>query len=88
MKIRYGHVSNSSSSSFVITVPPFPIGAIAMVVELLDRKNDSVEERDQWAITSEGDTIRCYTSMDNFDLLGYCRNVLRIPQSLITEESY
>lgn len=84
MKIRYGFVSNSSSSSFIISkmyLTPLQIYAIKNHIEVAKELNEEVgyNERlyvsnsDNWYIIDNGDTIRGFTNMDNFDMREFMR---------------
>lgn len=71
MKYRHGHVSNSSSSSFVLDV-----GAISglQLSQILDHATIGKKlgipwaGSDAWSVTVEGNTLSGSTSMDNFDM--------------------
>jgi hypothetical protein len=85
MKTRYGFVSNSSSSSFVIHkmyLTPLQIYAIKNHIEVAPKLNEMgcgdnfyAYGSDRWDITDCGDTIRGYTSMDNFDMHEFMRRI-------------
>ena len=95
-KIRNGFVSNSSSSSFVIRLENLTEDQIESIMnhsssiefeEYLDEKFSS--KYDTWDVRVNRDegTLNAYTSMDNFDLIGYVTDVLGVPdQYLIVEE--
>ena len=77
MKLRIGHVSNSSSSSFTIKFP------LDLTYKVLCARNQEEDYRDQWTITKMGDKIVCSCSMNNFDLHKYCTKKLKIPEDCI-----
>lgn len=82
MKIRSGFVSNSSSSSFVIDRK-------FVSQDMLDKicaHEDVASEYDSWTIRVEDDEIFCSTIMDNFDLMGYVREI-GIPKEAFKDES-
>jgi hypothetical protein len=66
MKIRSGFVSNSSSSSFIISkhfLSPYQIEQIYAHTRFAGN--------DAWIITETGTEIRGETSMDNFNMAEY-----------------
>jgi hypothetical protein len=81
MKTRHGHVSNSSSSSFVVKfIHPWD----SWLYGLLVTKMDTLGE-DRWDIEhAEEGGIRCSVSMDNFNLYKYLTEELKIPTECIT----
>ena len=85
MKIRFGHVSNSSSSSFVIRLPiSYPLPFSAYIEEHIEKKMSSLDDpSDRWYVEREDNEITCSTSMDNFDLYDYVTKSLGIPEILI-----
>jgi len=87
MKIRYGHVSNSSSSSFTININDSYPHYAEILIKLLEQ--NASEYPDSWDITIEDDTITCDTMMNNFNLEDYCVKVLGIPESMFdADEDY
>jgi len=80
MKIRNGFVSNSSSSSFVIStfnLLPKQIEFINNHVEICQKLDQDVKEKydlrfdDSWEITEKDGFLRGRTSMDNFNMHGF-----------------
>ena len=77
MKIRNGFVSNSSSSSFVVSKNDIT----AMQLTLI--KNHSKEgakygiqyPEDEWSIYETDESLEGYTSMDNFDMESFMRRI-------------
>jgi hypothetical protein len=70
MKKRYGFVSNSSSSSFIIRKKFLTEEQINLI------KNHSTcgepyAKEYPWDIIEEDDHLEAFTSMDNFDLWAY-----------------
>lgn len=68
MKVRQGFVSNSSSSSFVVSLND--VDSLSLIKFLGLDKNEG------WNITVNEytKTIHGYTDMDNFDMLDFMRN--------------
>ncbi len=60
MKLRIGFVSNSSSSSFVISNSDITVEQYTKLIECC-KKCD-------YSITEKGSLIEGYTSMDNYDI--------------------
>ena len=82
MKIRNGFVSNSSSSSFIVDLSK--IKKIKkrrkIAKKIFSCKYDDQEwgdESDRWSIEQDGDIIRGFTSMDNYDFPEYILKVFR-----------
>lgn len=79
MKIRLGFVSNSSSSSFTISMDDISVNQLKLL-----RKHDLSEEflgddwnrpSDAWQIDEKKGYIICSTFMDNFDLISYAESI-------------
>lgn len=95
MKIRYGHVSNSSSSSFVITLPT-PLGypqfyterLIQTFEEMINKGMETVPVENQWLIERDHNKITCSTHIDSFDLYRYVTEELGIDESIIEMRVY
>ena len=71
MKCRYGFVSNSSSSSFIVFKRAISDEQKTL---LLNIKEKGFAE-DPWSITEEEYCIQGYTSMDNFDMEFYMKKI-------------
>jgi len=80
MKIRNGFVSNSSSSSFIIStfnLSPKQIQDIYNHNEIWQKLDQDVKEKydmwfdDTWEITKKDGFLRGSTSMDNFNMHGF-----------------
>jgi hypothetical protein len=77
MKTRSGFVSNSSSSSFVISkdaLAPWQKEAIRTHYE-----DPGCDPEWAWDISETADTICGYTFMDNFNMREYLKGKLLIP---------
>lgn len=72
MKIRSGFVSNSSSSSFVVSLrklSPEQLGKILNHTEWGEKLGvEYSDSREAWDITVEKGVLHGNTSMDNFDM--------------------
>jgi hypothetical protein len=89
MKIRHGHVSNSSSSSFVIIFPePCAKQTCNYFEALIDRRMESIPEGNQWLLYRDENKLECSTDMDNFDLRSYVTDILGIPEKYITDRTW
>ena len=75
MKIREGFVSNSSSSSFVISKKNLTSRQIEQILQY-NQNVKSVENRyDIWDIVETDDVIRGSTYMDNGDFMEYVESI-------------
>lgn len=94
MKIRNGFVSNSSSSSFVINkkwLSPHQLELIHKHIAkgkrvLWEQHDYAVDESDAWEISETDTTISGDTSMDNFDMEFYLREIVKVDMSKIEFE--
>lgn len=71
MKTRNGFVSNSSSSSFVLskaTITPLQVALIKDHVNACKYVGMCCDECDKWTISEDDHQLEAYCSMDNFDL--------------------
>ncbi|HON82940.1 MAG TPA: hypothetical protein PLI22_02250 [Caldisericia bacterium] len=83
MKIRNGFVSNSSSSSFIISkekITPLQMYLIKNRKSVCEKLNlyDIVgyfSSSDDWSIHESESFVEFYTSMDNFDMIEYLRYI-------------
>jgi len=82
MKNRHGFVSNSSSSSFVISkhfISSYQADKI--------RDHAEVAGDDAWRVEDEGKVIKLSTWMDNFDIEEYLWGI-GVPKEAIKWEDY
>jgi hypothetical protein len=79
MKIRQGFVSNSSSSSFIISTDKISVAQLKLLREHANSKEFKEDEwsssGDEWDIDEEDGYIICSTFMDNFDLYEYAKKI-------------
>jgi hypothetical protein len=80
MKRRFGFVSNSSSSSFVIRNSKLTLGQIDDIVRhsavAEERSMDNIEwKEDSWNIIVTADYVSGTTMMDNFDMHTFLKNI-------------
>jgi len=68
MKVRNGFVSNSSSSSFIISLEYLSHYQIASIEDYREITNDTDYG---WSIQTNDKYLKGSTSMDNFDMEGY-----------------
>ena len=96
MKTRNGFISNSSSSSFIVskkaltTMQMFLITNYDLVSEFLLENNFAdkylLDYAEGWDITETETEIHGNTSMDNFDMNGYMEQI-GVPMALVKWES-
>lgn len=91
MKYRFGFVTNSSSSSFVISknvLTPMQIEAIKYHIYLASKINtDQFGRLDEWHIRESEHFIGGSTNMDNFDMREFL-NYIGIPNGAISWGEY
>ena len=87
MKIRKCHISNSSSSSFIISLPD---SAMEVVLYTCLRQKVTQPETfnrglgDKWSVSLDEKGIHCSTTMDNYDLYSFVVNDLKVSSEHIT----
>ena len=76
MKIRNGFVSNSSSSSFVVSLSKLCDRDLDILLEYETVARKNGEYNDSWNIVVDDNKgiVRGFTSMDNDDLSEYLEN--------------
>ena len=79
MKVRNGFVSNSSSSSFVIDRNYVSSQTLDDIIGHAD-----IAKENAWNVSTTKTEVHCSTSMNNFDLREYVKN-LGIPESAIED---
>ena len=90
MKIRSGFVSNSSSSSFVVSLNALSAAELKRLLKYQDVDGMPPDEyRDSWQITVDTDkgVVQGWTNMDNGDLDEYLK-AQHIDDSSFTYDSY
>ena len=79
MKSRAGFVSNSSSSSFVISKHHLTELQIAMIkahrIIISQMEDDCLDHHDAWNITEYEDRISGSTTMDNFNMREFLNEI-------------
>lgn len=78
MKIRTDFVTNSSSSSFIISkrfLDNDQLEAIRNHYCLAKKLNLEIERFDQWNIDEDSEFITGYTHMDNFDMNEFLQKI-------------
>lgn len=92
MKIRNGFVSNSSSSSFMISLEDIDEYQI-----LMTKKHSEIakivggydyEDGDAWDIEEEGGNLIGKTNMDCFDMWHFLKFIVRVPDNIIKWRRY
>lgn len=77
MKVRNDFVTNSSSSSFIISKKNLDDDQLEAIKKhsILARKMGFYHYEEEWHIEENDDFITCYTWMDNFDMLSFLENI-------------
>lgn len=90
MKIRTKFVSNSSSSSFTISLNDITAMQLRMIENYMEiaKVLGGYDDDEPWTIDVEGAVVRGRTFMDNFDMHHFLVNVVRVPPDLISWGDY
>ncbi len=85
MKIRQGFVSNSSSSSFAISLNDITAMQLVMIEKHSEiaRTIGGYDDDEPWMIDVEGGEVRGHTFMDNFDMYHYLTTVVGVSEDII-----
>lgn len=90
MKIKTDFVTNSSCASFVIPRNKLTDYQVHLIEEHITYGKmlmmPSAENREQWTIIVEDDEIFGETSMDNFNMLKYLLNFVKVKEKHIKYE--
>lgn len=78
MKIRLGHVSNSSSSSFIISKKDLTVSQFDKLKDHSNVADEEFKEQgswycSEWIISEKKNFICGHTIMDNFDMSKFLR---------------
>lgn len=78
MKLRLGHITNSSSSSFIISkkrLDEDQIKAINNHYELAKKLGLDIDYYNHWRIEENDDFITGYTDLDNFSMYDFLNTI-------------
>ena len=78
MKLRFGHVTNSSSSSFIISkkrLDEDQIKAINNHYELAKKLGLDIDYYNHWRIEENDEFITGYTDLDNFSMYDFLNTI-------------
>jgi len=89
MKFRFGFVSNSSSSSFILDVTGLKESQKNKIRHHLEfsmgMHSEFFKYGPAWDITEKGDSWECFTFIDNFDLARWVVEVVGVPMDRISK---
>ena len=85
MKNRQGFVSNSSSSSFVISLSDITAKQLKMIenYESMAEAFDLEVCEPLWFIDTDANVVKGHTWMDNFDMRHFLNKIVEIDEDLI-----
>lgn len=83
MKTRLGFVSNSSSSSFIISLDNISAKQLRKIIHNPATNPNSIDYLDRWTIEITEDEVKCSTYMDNYDFCKYLIEECKIDPNVI-----